>query len=242
MVSLRLSAARRAARRGSVLAGALIALACHREGQQQETGTATTPDARVADVVRGKYRANDVEAAGAWVWTAPDGIRYVLVDAQSAVQGIVQARVDLWMASDTDAALFGRSEALPSAAEVGAYVFEDLSGDGVPDLFGYVSDSAGVSYPVFLPGSRPGMTEEIALAASGWRFSLDEEHTPQVYRDAGRACALQLWAEDPVPDNGAAGWRWLIVQPDGRLSVPAVAPPACGTGAGPGLQPGSPRP
>ena len=43
----------------------------------------------------------------------------VLVDAQSAVQGIVQGRVDLWMANDSDAALFGRSEALPSVAEVG---------------------------------------------------------------------------------------------------------------------------
>lgn len=192
--------------------------------------------------MRARYRAPDVEAAGAWVWTSPDSIHYVLIDAQSAVQGMVQARLELWMANDTDAAVYGRSETLPSVAEVGAYVFEDLSGDGVPDLFGYVSDSSGVTYPIFVPGSRPGMTEEIALSAPGWRFSLDDEHAPQVYRDSGGACALQLWAEEPVPDNGAAGWRWLSVHADGRLTPPASTAPTCGAAAATGLQPGQPRP
>jgi hypothetical protein len=191
--------------------------------------------------VRAQYRASDIEAAGAWVWTGRDSVSYVFVDAQSAVQGMVQARAELWMANEREAAVYGRSEVLPSAAEIGAYAFDDLTGDGVPDLFGYVADSAGVSYPVFFPGSRPGMTEEIALAASGWRFATDDEHLPRAYGTP--PCALQLWAEEPLPEGGAAGWRWLSLQPDGRLAPPSAAPPVCGAaGNGPGLQPAPARP
>ena len=34
-------------------------------------------------MVRARYAAPDVEAAGAWVWNSRDSVTYVLVDAQS---------------------------------------------------------------------------------------------------------------------------------------------------------------
>lgn len=189
-------------------------------------------------MVRAKYGASDVEAAGAWVWRGRDSLTWVMVDAQSSTQGLVQARAELWLANATDAELYGRSEVLPSAAMIGGYAFEDMSGDGVPDLLGFVSDSSEVSYPVFFPGSRPGMTEEIALAAPGWRFSTDDEHLPQTFAEAGTTCAIALWAEEGAPDNAPSGWRWLVVRRDGTLSAPMQAAPSCGAG----LQPGAPRP
>lgn len=198
-----------------------------------------TPGGTVAEIVRAKYTAPDVEAAGAWAWTGRDSVTYVLIDAQSTVQGIVQGRAELWLANNKDAALYGRSEVLPSVAAIGAYAFEDLSGDGVPDLLGYVSDSSEVSYPVFFPGARPGMTEEIALAAQGWRFATDDDHLPTAYVESGVTCALKLWSEEGAPDGGPAGWRWLALQHDGTLSAPAAAPPSC---APAGVQPGPARP
>ena len=189
--------------------------------------------------MRARYTAPDVEAAGAWTWMTRDSTWFVFIDVQSAVQGFVQARAELWMARGRDAELFGRSEALPSAAEIGAYAFDDLTGDGVPDLFGYVADSSGVRYPVFLPGSRPGMTEEIALAAAGWRFSTEDDHRPQTV-GAGPACALQLWAEEPAPDGQPAGWRWLTIHRDGTLAGPSASASSCN--AAPGLQPDPVRP
>lgn len=214
---------------------------CRREVAPEAAVDGRSDNERLAELVRSRYTAPDVEAAGAWVWTGPDSVHFVLVDVQSAIQGVVQGRAELWMASDSDAALFGRSEVLPSVAQIGAYAFEDLSGDGVPDLFGFVSDSSGVTYPVFIPGSRPGMTEEITLAAAGWRFSVEEEYQPRTHAPGGVVCAIQLWAEEPAPDGAAPGWRWLALQRDGRLAPPTGVPPTC-AGDGVGVQPVPARP
>ena len=184
-----------------------------------------------------QYHAHDVEAAAAWVWTGKDGVSYVMIDAQSAVQGIVQGRAELWIANEQQAALFGQSETLPSVAEFGAYAFEDMTGDTVPDFFGYVSDSSGISYPVFIPGAHPGMNEQIAINAPGWHFSTDEDHMPTPFGPPGRPCALQLWAQDSLPDQGAAGWRWMSILHGGDLAPPAKSPPDCTAGAAPGVQP-----
>ena len=241
-VCLSTVAARRA--RNAVLgAGALIALAGCRKAAPPaaSTGTVTGLAGQVAEVVRTKYTAPDVEAAGAWAWMTPDSIWYVMVDAQSAVQGFVQGRAELWMANTQVAELFGRSEVLPSAAELGAYDFDDLTGDGVPDFFGYVADSSGTSFPVFFAGARPGMTEEIAIAGAGWRFSTDEEHQP-VTAGSPRPCALQLWAESPTPDNQPEGWRWMAILRDGRLAAPTATAPSCNAAPGAGLQADSARP
>lgn len=195
-------------------------------------------ESRIAETVRTQYRAHDVEAAGAWVWTGPDGVSYVMVDVESAVQGIVQGRAELWMANEQQAQLFGRSEAMPSVAELGAYSFTDLTGDTIPDFFGYVADSSGISYPVFFPGAHPGMNEEIAISAPGWHFATDDEHLPQTWGPPGRPCALQLWADDSLPDSAPAGWRWLSIHRTGELGAPARSSPDCGPGqTAPGVQP-----
>jgi hypothetical protein len=241
MVSIRLSAGPAAILRTAAGAAALIlAAACRREQAPAQDAPGDQPaGAALAETVRARYTAPDVEAAGAWVWVGRDSLNWVLVDAQSTVQGIVQARAELWLANGQAAELYGRSEVLPSVAAIGAYVFEDLSGDGVPDLLGFVSDSSEISYPVFFPGSRPGMNEEIAMAAPGWRFSIEEEHAPQAFAEAGVTCAIQLWAEDGAPDGRPAGWRWLAMQRDGGLLAPAATPPSC---AGGGVQPGTTTP
>ena len=225
--------------RAACLAGAVaLAAACARRETPAGGGAVedTSPGGRAAARVRAHYGANDATAAGAWTWTAPGGRVYVLVDVQSTLAGIVQARADLWIADDSVVTRLGQSDILPSSAEIGAYAFEDLTGDGMPDLFGFVADSAGVAYPVFVPGGRGALAEEIAVAAPQWRFVIDEEHTPVVVRGPTSACALQLWVAEPDTGQGAEGWRWLALLPDGRLGTPQAAAPACG--AEPAGQPG----
>ncbi len=179
--------------------------------------------------MRRQYRAGDVVAAGAWAWAAAPGRTFVLIDAQSAISGLVQARADLWLVADSAAERVGRSDVMSSAAELGAWFFEDLTGDGVPDLFGWVADSAGVSYPVFLPGAAGALREEIALAAAGWRFATDEDPAtaPDLVPGTAGACALKLWADEPTPDGSPPGWRYLPILRDGRLEAPRPAQPAC---------------
>ena len=177
--------------------------------------------------MRAQYLARDVAAAGAWTWEAPGVGTWVLIDVQSLIENLVQARAELWLATDSGVTLVGRSDVMPSAAEFGAFAFEDLTGDGLPDLFGYVADSAAVRYPVFVTGARGGMIENIADAAPGWRFSAEDSELPEVLRSLQEACALRLWAEAPVPDGGAEGWRYLTLRRRGELSAPQVQAPDC---------------
>lgn len=181
---------------------------------------------RASELVRTQYVARDLIAAGAFTWTAAPETTFVMVDAQSAIDGMVQARADLWLVTGATAQQLGRSDMMPSAAEFGAWAFEDLTGDGLPELFGYVADSAGVSYPVFIPGSLGALTEEIAGSAPGYLFAT-EDSLPSVLRGVRRACALKVWAEAPVPDSQPAGWRYFPVLADGQLMRPIREPPTC---------------
>jgi len=122
-----------------------------------------------------------------------------------------------------------RSDVMPATAEFAAWHFEDLSGDGLPDLFGYVADSAGISYPVFLPGATGALTEEIASSAPGYVFAI-EDSVPAPLASPPRACAIRLWAEAPAPDSQPAGWRYLALLPDGRLMAPRREAPICDGG------------
>jgi hypothetical protein len=118
---------------------------------------------------------------------------------------------------------------MPSMASLGAFSFEDVTGDGLPDFFGYVADSADTEYPVFLPGAHGALVEELEIASSGYRFSLDEANAPTVLRGpGGLACALQLWVEEPAADSLPAGWRYLALGRGGQLQRPSVTLPACG--------------
>lgn len=175
------------------------------------------------------YTSSDQVVSGAWVWTALDSTIFVMVDVQSAVQGIVQGRADLWTVSGGEPTVLGRSAAMPSMASLGAFWFEDLTGDGLPDFFGYVADSSDTEYPVFLPGARGALVEEMEIAGSGFRFSLDEANAPIILRGPGAlGCALQLWVEGPAADSLPAGWRYLALGRGGQLERPSVTPPACG--------------
>lgn len=218
----------------------MLPAACR--GETRGGGEAVSDSAatsREVEAVRARYQSRDMAAAGAWMWVGPDSTVFVLIDVQSTVEDLVQGRADLWMVLDTAAMQIGRSDVMPSAAEFGAYAFEDLTGDGLPDLFGYVADSAGVSYPVFLVGARGGMTEELASVAPNWRFSTGDDHLPQTLTGPAGACALRLWAEDPAPDGKGEGWRYLPLVRDGPLGPPHLQPPACsGESSGAGVEPG----
>lgn len=150
----------------------------------------------------------------------------MLVDVQSAVEDLVQARAELWAANPDGIVRVGRSDVMPAAAEFGAFAFQDITRDGIPDLFGYVADSSEVSYPVFIPGGRGAMADELETAAPGWRFALGDDTPPQLFSGPSGACALQLWAETPA-DSTAPGWRYLSLGPNGSLGAPQAAPPAC---------------
>lgn len=208
-------------------------------------GTDSTATARAAEAVRRQYQSPDAVATGAWTWTSPLGPVWVMVDVQSTIEGVVQGRAELWGTDSAGIELVGKSQPMPAAAEIGAYAFEDLTGDGIPDLFGYVADSAGVTYPVFVPGSKGALPEEIEVAAPSWIFLTDEEHTPRVLRGAA-PCALQIWADEPAPDHAPAGWRYLAIVPQGHLAAPSRTAPVCeappGAPGAPGLQPSPSRP
>jgi hypothetical protein len=151
----------------------------------------------------------------------------VFVDVQSTIDGMVQARLDLWRVTDSAAVVVGRSDVMPSAAEIGAYAVGDLTADGLPDLFGYLADSADVRFPVFLPGARGGLVDELAASAAGWRFDVHDPNEPEVVGGVEGPCALRIWAEEPAPDELPAGWRWLRLRPRGELAAPTAREPAC---------------
>jgi hypothetical protein len=228
-------ACRRRAARTLAVAVALLSLAACRREEEADTGVGADPEEAATLRVRGRYTAADAGATGAWAWTAPTGVVYVLVDVQSTEEGVVQGRLDLWAFADQQVQAIGQSTVMPSAATFGAFAFEDMTGDGLPDLLGYVADSAEVSYPVFIPGASGMMTDELELSAPGWRLATDHPNAPEVVRGPAGPCALRLWAEEPAPDGQPAGWRFLEIQRRGApLAPPSTVVPAC---AGPTGEP-----
>jgi hypothetical protein len=232
MVSPRLHLARRSSRFGSVRAVVAVALALAAAGcrgkDEAVTGGLSTEE-QAGSQVRTHYTSSDQLASAAWAWTAPDSTVFVMIDVQSTIDGVVQGRADLWTVSGDEPTVVGRSAVMPSMASLGVFAFEDVTGDGLPDFFGFVADSADTEYPVFLPGAHGALVEELEIAGAGYRFSLDEANAPSVLRGTGRlACALQLWVEEPAADSLPAGWRYLALGRGGQLERPAVTPPPCG--------------
>jgi hypothetical protein len=210
------------------LAVALLSLASCKGEEKAEAGVGADAEEAATLQVRARYTATDAGATGAWAWTAPAGPVYVLVDVQSTEEGVVQGRLDLWAVTGQQVQAVGQSAVMPSAATFGAFAFDDVTGDGLPDLLGYVADSAEVAYPVFIPGASGMMTDELELSAPGWRFATDQQNAPDVVRGPVGPCALRLWAEEPAPDGQPAGWRFLEIQRRGaQLAAPSAAVPAC---------------
>jgi len=212
-------------REALLLAAAAVVAACGR--QRAGGGTDASTEEQVTERVRAAYTQPDAVAAGAYTWTSPAGLTFVLVDVESGTAGVVQARADLWVAGDSAPVRLGRSDVMPSAASIGAFAFEDVTGDGIPDLLGYVADSAGVSFPIFLVGARGSMGDEIETAAPGYRFSADPEAAPRVYAGPHGPCGVQVWADAPAPDSQPAGWRYLLVLRGSQLARPAAQAPPC---------------
>lgn len=175
--------------------------------------------------MRGEYRERDAVAAGVFTLETPAGV-YVLVDVQSTIPGLVQGRADLWLVDSSGLRRIAHSDVMPAAAEIGAYVFDDITGDGLPDLFGYVADSAGTAFPIFLAGAAGGMSDEIAVAAPGWVFAV-EDSLPSVYAGPLGPCALRLWVEEAPPDGSGPGWRYMPLLRGGTLGPPRLQQPVC---------------
>ena len=218
----------RRAARTLALALALLSLAACRREERIDAAVGADAEEEAMLQVRGRYTATDAAATGAWAWTAPTGGVFVLVDVQSTEEGVVQGRLDLWAVTGRQVQSVGQSAVMSSAATFGAFSFEDVTGDGLPDLLGFVADSAEVAYPTFISGASGMMTDELELSAPGWRFSTDQQNAPDIVRGPAGPCALRLWAEEPAPDGLPAGWRFMEIQRRGaRLAPPAAAAPAC---------------
>jgi hypothetical protein len=232
MVPSRLYHSGSPARFGAVRAVVVLALLVAAAGCRGKDDAATaglSAEEQAAAKVRTHYTSSDQVASSAWAWTAPDSAVFVMIDVQSTIEGVVQGRADLWVVSGDGPTVVGRSAVMPSMASLGVFSFEDITGDGLPDFFGFVADSADTEYPVFLPGAHGALVEELEIAGSGYRFSLDEANAPAILRGTGRlACALQLWAEEPAADSLPSGWRYLALGRGGQLERPSVTPPACG--------------
>jgi hypothetical protein len=214
----------RAAARTVLAAAALALAACARE---RGGGAAAGAEERAAERVRATYQSDDAVAAAVYPWTSPVGEMFLLVVVESGVSGVVQSRADLWAVGDSAPVRIGRSDVMPSAATIGAFTFDDVTGDGIPDLLGYVADSAGVSFPIFLAGARGMMADQLEVAAAGFRLSAEPEQAPKVFAGPRGSCAIQVWADEPSPDSQPAGWRYLLLQRGGQLGPPSVNPPAC---------------
>lgn len=220
--------------RGNVLRGAalivgfLVLVGCRGRGTPVAQGG--TPEERAAFAVKDRYTSPDAVASAAWTWVAPDSTVYVIVDLESAIEGVVQAVADLWsVTGDAAPVRVARSQLMPSVASMRAFAFEDVTGDGVPDFLGAVADSSEEEYPVFLPGARASLIDELELAGTGYHFDTGEPNAPALYRGpAALPCAIQVWATDPAPDSQPAGWRYLALLRGGQLARPTVAPPDCG--------------
>jgi hypothetical protein len=208
-----------------LLAVAVVVPACR--GDRGAASTAASPAERAADRVKASYHSPDLLPAAAYAWTAPSGVIFVLVDVESGVAGVVQARADLWAVADSAPVPIGRSDVMPSAATIGVFAFEDVTGDGIPDLLGYVADSAGIAFPIFVAGARGAMAEQIEIAAPRYHLSADPEQAPRVYSGPKGPCAIEAWADAPAPDSLPAGWRYLPLLRSGQLGAPAAVPPAC---------------
>jgi hypothetical protein len=211
----------------AVLSGASVSLTGSCARDRVKDARASSAEEQASLLVRETYGSSDAVAAAAFTWTAPTGIVFVLVDVESGLAGAVQARADLWAVGDSAPVRLGRSDVIPSAATIGAFAFGDVTADGLPDLLGYVADSAGASYPVFLPGARGMMADQIEQAAAGFRLSAEPEDAPRILAGPHGPCALQLWAEAPAPDSAPAGWRYLAIRPSGELGPPTVGPAQC---------------
>jgi hypothetical protein len=221
----------RLARLGSVraVAALAIAVAAGCRGKDDAASATLSAEEQAASKVRSHYTSPDQVASSAWAWTAPDSAVFVMIDVQSTIEGVVQGRADLWLVGGGEPTVVGRSAVMPSMASLGAFSFEDVTGDGLPDFFGFVADSADTEYPVFLPGAHGALVEELEIAGSGFRFSLDEANAPAILRGTGGlACALQLWAEEPAGDSLPTGWRYLALGRGGQLERPSLTPPPCG--------------
>ncbi len=192
-------------------------------------GGGPAPDAteRAVQAVRNAYTSGDAVPASEFTWAAPDSTLFVLVDVESGIEGVTQARADLWVAGAGAPARLARSDVMPSAATIGAFAFADLTGDGLPDLLGYVQDSAGTAFPIFLPGARGMLVDELQDAAGGFRLAAEPEQAPAVVSGPRGPCALEFWAEAPAPDSQPAGWRYLALRPGGRLGAPTPVAPSC---------------
>jgi hypothetical protein len=202
-------------------------------GKEENAAVGLSPEEQAGSAVRARYTSSDQVASSAWAWTALDSTIFVMVDVQSAVPGFVQGRADLWAVSGGEPTVLGRSAVMPSMASLGSFWFEDLTGDGLPDFFGFIADSSDTQYPVFLPGAHGALVEELEIAGSGFHFSLDEANAPTVLRrPGGLACALQLWVEEPAADSLPSGWRYLALGRGGQLQRPSVTPPPCGGAPG----------
>jgi hypothetical protein len=213
---------------GALIIGLLVFAGCR--GHDAPAVHGGTPEERAAYAVRDGYTSPDVMPSAAWTWVAPDSTVYVIVDVESAIEGVVQAVADLWSVTDDAAPVrVARSQLMPSVASMRAFAFEDVTGDGVPDFLGAVADSSEEEYPVFLPGARANLVDELELTGTGYHFDTGEANPPALYRGPdGRPCAVQLWATDPVPDSQPEGWRYLALLRGGQLARPAASPPDCG--------------
>ena len=71
----------------------MLCAACRAEPRATAVaGSDSTATSRSVAAVRARYQSSDMIAAGAWTWVAPDGTTFVLIDAQSTVEDLVQAR------------------------------------------------------------------------------------------------------------------------------------------------------
>lgn len=172
------------------------------------------------DRVRASYTSPEVDAFASWE-TSVGPERLLAVALRSFPPYDPVLRIDFWMADVNGAPYrYARSEVFSGANEIEVSRFEDLSGDGVPDLAAEIMDTLSGSRSVLLLGARGTVDDVLDVVARGWLFTVGPPRVPE-----SAACAIRIWALDPAPDSLAAGWRYLPVTERGVGRPQSRLPP-----------------
>lgn len=177
------------------------------------------------DSLQARYRARGESISGIWP-SAPDG-RYIAV-AVRRDQDLREIRLEVWAQPITTTSQpVTQSEPESGEAEFDLIFFEDMTGEGFPDLFLAAFTEEELAYPLFFAWTEArGLLKERLQAehAPSLRGSISPDSI-QVIRSDKAVCAISL----PASNQGMGGTArfYFAWDRDGARLQPAAQTPRC---------------
>lgn len=204
--------------RGSALLGVSAIIGASVTGCRD----APSPPLTLAEQVRETYLGEALDAFAAWEITLPAG-QFVAMGVRSLPPEDPRLRIDFWFDDDEGEPIrYSRSETFLDGNELDVTVFDDLTGDQLPELAAEVLDTLAGARSILLLGAQGSVDDVLAHEDAGWHLSVGAANPPR-----RGECWLEVWALEPIPDSLAPGWRYLPITPRG-LGGLLSTPPTCG--------------